>query len=108
MILPLKMSGAEKRERMALMEAAISSSLCHPNIIRTFTYTLTPVRQPQPLQARHARISAPALTDHDRDSSNAARISGRPLGSVSAFEVQIVLEFCDQGTLKAALQASSR
>lgn len=28
------MSGAEKREKMAIMEAAISSSLSHPNIVQ--------------------------------------------------------------------------
>jgi hypothetical protein len=34
MILPAKMSGAEKRERMAIMEAAISSAMNHPNIVQ--------------------------------------------------------------------------
>jgi hypothetical protein len=34
MILPAKMSGAEKRERMAIMEAAISSVMNHPNIVQ--------------------------------------------------------------------------
>jgi hypothetical protein len=34
MVLPPRMSGAEKRERMAVMEAAISSSLSHPNIVQ--------------------------------------------------------------------------
>jgi hypothetical protein len=34
MILPAKMSGAEKRERMAIMEAAISSTMAHPNIVQ--------------------------------------------------------------------------
>jgi hypothetical protein len=34
MILPARMSGAEKKERMALMEAAISSVLQHPNIVQ--------------------------------------------------------------------------
>ncbi len=33
-VLPANMSGAEKRERMAIMEAAISSSLSHPNIVQ--------------------------------------------------------------------------
>ncbi len=32
MILPANMTGQEKREKMAVMEAAISSSLVHPNI----------------------------------------------------------------------------
>jgi hypothetical protein len=40
MILPAKMSGAEKRERMAIMEAAISSTMAHPNIVQTYTYTI--------------------------------------------------------------------
>lgn len=33
-ILPSSMSGSEKREKMAVMEAAISSSLSHPNIVQ--------------------------------------------------------------------------
>jgi hypothetical protein len=34
MLLPSAMSGAEKREKMAVMETAISSSLSHPNVRR--------------------------------------------------------------------------
>ena len=34
MVLPLAMLGTEKRECMAVMEAAISSSLRHPNIVQ--------------------------------------------------------------------------
>jgi hypothetical protein len=33
-ILPAMMSGAEKREQMAIMEAAISSAMNHPNIVQ--------------------------------------------------------------------------
>jgi hypothetical protein len=32
MLLPSGLSGAEKREKMAIMETAISSSLSHPNV----------------------------------------------------------------------------
>lgn len=34
MQLPANMSGQEKREKMAIMEAAISSSLAHPNVVQ--------------------------------------------------------------------------
>ena len=34
MVLPHNMNGVETRERMAIMEAAISSSLSHPNIVQ--------------------------------------------------------------------------
>ena len=33
-VLPARMSGNEKRERMAIMEAAISTSMNHPNIVQ--------------------------------------------------------------------------
>jgi hypothetical protein len=29
---------------MAVMEAAISSSLAHPNVVATYTYSIKPVR----------------------------------------------------------------
>ena len=34
MVMPGHMDQAEKREKMAIMEAAISSSLKHPNIVQ--------------------------------------------------------------------------
>ena len=34
MVLPNNVSGIEKRERMAIMEAAISTALSHPNIVQ--------------------------------------------------------------------------
>lgn len=44
MVLPSYMSGKEKREKMAVMETAISSSLSHPNVVQTYTYAVEPVR----------------------------------------------------------------
>jgi hypothetical protein len=37
------MSGKERREKMAIMETAISSSLSHPNIVQTYTYEVRPL-----------------------------------------------------------------
>ena len=41
---PSHTPGTEKREKMAVMEAAISSTLAHPNIVATYTYSIKPVR----------------------------------------------------------------
>jgi len=43
MLLPAAMSGKECREKMAIMETAISSSLSHPNIVQTYTYEVKPL-----------------------------------------------------------------
>ena len=40
MVFPANLSGKEKKEKMAIMEAAISSSLSHPNVVQTFTYLI--------------------------------------------------------------------
>eukprot|EP00983_Pelagomonas_calceolata_P132376 1161863-Pelagomonas_calceolata.AAC.6 len=39
------MSGAEKREKMVVWEAAISSSLTHPNIVQTYSYNIKPMKE---------------------------------------------------------------
>ncbi|GFH13033.1 uncharacterized protein HaLaN_08834, partial [Haematococcus lacustris] len=61
MVMPANMSGAEKREKMrlvmlymlawlqAIMEAAISSSLSHPNIVQTYTYAIRPMKDQTPM-----------------------------------------------------------
>lgn len=36
-------AGKEKREKMAIMETAISSLLSHPNVVQTYTYSVEPV-----------------------------------------------------------------
>ena len=95
MILPTNMNGSEKKERMAIMEAAISSSLSHPNIVQTFTYTLSPVRE-------GSGMSTDRVTG-SRASTRASPSGTLPSASASAFEVRIVLEYCDRGTLRDAL-----
>jgi serine/threonine protein kinase len=42
-VLPANMSGAAKHERMVIMEAAISSSMNHPNVVQTYTYSIKPI-----------------------------------------------------------------
>jgi hypothetical protein len=38
------MGSSVKQEKMAIMEAAISSSLTHPNIVQTYTYSIKPIK----------------------------------------------------------------
>jgi hypothetical protein len=40
MMFPAAMSGKEKREKMAIMETAISASLSHPNIVQVCVVVL--------------------------------------------------------------------
>ena len=40
-VLPNNISGLEKRERMAIMEAAISTALAHPNIVQVGSSSVT-------------------------------------------------------------------
>ncbi|GBF87741.1 hypothetical protein Rsub_00452 [Raphidocelis subcapitata] len=109
MILPSNMSGAEKREKMAVMEAAISSSLSHPNVVQTYTYAIRPLRE--------AASSGDSLPDPGGGASVAPRVDsgtrpsqlsvqrsgGSSGGMVHSYEVRLVLEYCDKGCLRDAL-----
>ncbi|GBF88370.1 hypothetical protein Rsub_01082 [Raphidocelis subcapitata] len=101
MLLPAELSGAEKREKMAVMETAISSSLSHPNVVHTYTYTVGPVPR-----AGHAAGSLHgSATGGGADSArgeNSGDGSGEGAG-LHGWEVRLVLEYCDVGTLREAL-----
>ncbi|GAX79342.1 hypothetical protein CEUSTIGMA_g6784.t1 [Chlamydomonas eustigma] len=112
MILPGDLSRSEKRERMAIMEAAISTSLSHPNIVQTYTYSFAAIEK---------KIRATERDDNHRKSGQSVRRTGRgssrkkdqaedvaqnqdsTSSSIDGFKVQLVLEFCDCGSLRDAL-----
>ncbi|GAX80143.1 hypothetical protein CEUSTIGMA_g7581.t1 [Chlamydomonas eustigma] len=100
MVLPIKLSRAEHRDRMAIMEAAISSSLSHPNIVKTHTYSLKPVHE----RSKDSQHNSTSNLSLHRVLSGTSRSSEEGvLGTVTAFQVQIVQELCDRGSLRKAL-----
>ncbi|KAG2443738.1 hypothetical protein HXX76_002084 [Chlamydomonas incerta] len=112
MILPANMTGQEKREKMAVMEAAISSSLVHPNIVTTYTYFIRPYHEPEHEAVQNMQIGpGPGQTTLDsafssRGASAVPRAaSGEMAASIHSYEVRLVLEFCDKGSLKDALDS---
>ncbi|KAI8471115.1 MAG: kinase-like domain-containing protein [Monoraphidium minutum] len=122
MILPAAMSGKERREKMAVMETAISSSLSHPNIVQTFTYSISGVtterRRSAPLPlapglgpGSGGAFGGGAGSLHDSSGSLESReAGGGGLGSgssVQSWELRLVQELCDLGSLRDALNAGT-
>ncbi|KAG1674214.1 hypothetical protein FOA52_013834 [Chlamydomonas sp. UWO 241] len=96
MVFPFAMSGVEKHYRMALLEAATSSALSHPNIIQTYTYNMVPVQ-----------LAVPGRTSNSRLSGTSG--SGSPgweedTSCEYGYEVQLVMEYCDGQTLDCAFR----
>ncbi|GIL79156.1 hypothetical protein Vretimale_16700 [Volvox reticuliferus] len=104
MILPANMTGQEKREKMAVMEAAISSSLVHPNIVTTYTYFIRPYHEPGlgGLHQMVAPFGSPIGGFDDRASSHGSLAESND-STIHSYEVRLVLEYCDKGSLKDAL-----
>ena len=118
MLLPASMSGTEKRERMAIMEAAISSALSHPNVVQTFTYSLsanTIGAVPQGVELSGSYLggstAAAAAAANGGNGGGGASGSfaarGRHHHHVHSFAVSLVIEFCDLGCLRDALDAGA-
>ncbi|KAG2438990.1 hypothetical protein HYH02_010781 [Chlamydomonas schloesseri] len=112
MILPANMTGQEKREKMAVMEAAISSSLVHPNIVTTYTYFIRPYHEPthDGVQNMLAGPSTTSPTNPSRPTSDPQSTMADSVASdstIHSYEVRLVLEFCDKGSLKDALDQSA-
>ncbi|KAF5833115.1 hypothetical protein DUNSADRAFT_10665 [Dunaliella salina] len=114
-LLPSNMSGREKREKMVVWEAAISSSLVHPNICQTYHYRIKPVKESaRPGQAMDQFGSAVVSSDHSGSRPKFSIHTGSDnkngsFGSeeVHSYEVHLVLEYCDRSSLRDALDAGA-
>ena len=83
-VMLLSPDGQERQERMALMEAAISSSLHHENIVQTYTYNLKTVKS--------SETSSDPLTD-DTQEGGGSSSSAVPAIKHISLQVQLVLEW---------------
>ncbi|KAG2451229.1 hypothetical protein HYH02_003836 [Chlamydomonas schloesseri] len=109
--------GDSPQSRQFLMEAAISASLQHANIVTTYLYELRPLDEVDlgGLGNLDLRLSAPNSADAsggNRSGTSAAAggagSANGGLGTVrggrmSNWKLYIVQEFCELGTLKAAV-----
>ncbi|KAG1662464.1 hypothetical protein FOA52_009672 [Chlamydomonas sp. UWO 241] len=109
MLFPLSMGGAEKREKMLIMETAISSALAHPNIVQTYTYNIDQMRENEAGSVSDGMVlgtngaSSADLHQQSIDKSAGAGASARGGTSVHGYEVRLILEYCDRGCLRDAL-----
>ncbi|GFR47720.1 hypothetical protein Agub_g9474 [Astrephomene gubernaculifera] len=132
-LLPAHMSGRERLERMAVMEAAISSSLSHPNIVQTYTYSVAAVEGPKARawsamqSSGHTSTALPGSSHAPLDPTAAGGAgagggllpsglhAGAPGGTsagegmhpsdIAGWEIRLVQEYCDLGSLRDKLDA---
>ncbi|KAF8060546.1 RPL6 [Scenedesmus sp. PABB004] len=87
---------------MAIMETVVSSTMSHPNVVQVYTYMLNPLTTDAAAGgsaggARGQQQQAAAL------GQAAAPAAAAGVSSVSGWELKLVMELCDQGTLRDAL-----
>ncbi|GLI66603.1 hypothetical protein VaNZ11_010524, partial [Volvox africanus] len=85
-------SGNSLKEQ-AMLEAAIATTLFHPNVINTFSYDIKPLRM----------CPAPASSTA---SSRAETVVSSEASSIMDWKLFIIQEYCDGGTLKDALDGA--
>jgi hypothetical protein len=70
---------------MAIMEAVVSSTMSHPNVVQVYTYMLNPLT-----------ATGEAAADSSQGSAEAQVVSAEPHRNVSGWELKLVMEYCDQ------------
>ncbi|KXZ50239.1 hypothetical protein GPECTOR_17g877 [Gonium pectorale] len=113
-VLPPSLSGDARRRHMAVMEAAISSAINHPAIVQTYCYSFRPIRDSVSRSVVHkgkAKAIAEEPTDVDKgDGVIKAGFSDSgqdDAGADYGHELLLVLEYCDCGSLRAALDTGT-
>ncbi|KAI8472601.1 MAG: hypothetical protein J3K34DRAFT_457740 [Monoraphidium minutum] len=98
-------AAATIRERMVVQEAAIASAVAHPHVVSVFSVGLRPCRPPQqqpaPGAVEQAAPAAPLRQAGRMSAPSTADSSVR--GGAVLWQLTIVMEYCDQGTLRQAL-----
>ncbi|MEW5300970.1 MAG: hypothetical protein WDW36_003856 [Sanguina aurantia] len=95
------------------METAISTCLSHPNIVQTYTYMVQPVHEDAAAEESHfggladrsPHLPKSSSSSSSSHSSSSTASQADPSLAVSAWEVLLVFELCDRGSLRTALDA---
>lgn len=87
-----------KREYTMAMEAAISASMCHPNVVQTYCYELVPITCNRSSDASKDA----SMTDGTEVSYNTSQDSDMPQRVL--WEAHIIQEFCSGGSLDYAIK----
>ncbi|KAG2499639.1 hypothetical protein HYH03_002578 [Edaphochlamys debaryana] len=115
-VLPPSLSGDARRRHMAVMEAAISSAINHPAIVQTYCYSFRPIKDTVGRAAsRAARADRVDRAERGGEGAGAGREEAAEGGEdggrghegedegAHGHELLMVLEYCDGGSLRAAL-----
>ncbi|GFR50775.1 hypothetical protein Agub_g13040 [Astrephomene gubernaculifera] len=103
--------GAEARRRQrAILEAAISTSLHHPNVVSTYAYEVRPLGVVAPAAPKRLQQQQLAATGEGGATSEGNQPTTAEEGSVwesagDVYKLYIIQEYCDVGTLRDALGA---
>ncbi|GIL63599.1 hypothetical protein Vafri_17636 [Volvox africanus] len=93
-----RVAGGEKAQHRAILEAAISSSLAHPNVVSTYSYDIKPLT----VQG----VSDPDTSDSCQSPSNGQNGGGMKIidkRPVLDWKLYLIQEYCDGGSLRTAI-----
>lgn len=103
------------RPHMAMMEAVLSTSLHHPNVVQVYTYMLNPLmasnkssNHSSAAVSRQASLSAAAaLVQQQQEGGEAAEGTAARISNperqdqITGWSLQLVMEYCDQVSCQA-------
>eukprot|EP00873_Tetraselmis_striata_P034143 jgi/Tetstr1/454407/TSEL_041308.t1 len=101
--LPSSLSALQKKKTSLAMEAAISTSMSHPNVVHTYHWEMVPIRKSMAASMSEKRVAR---------TSTAPNLKGRVDGTdeeiedeneIVMWEMRIIQEFCELGSVTHCL-----
>ncbi|KXZ53724.1 hypothetical protein GPECTOR_6g641 [Gonium pectorale] len=98
--------GSDPRAARALADAAISTSLSHPNIVATYTHTLQPLRDACPEDPLALSTPSPLSSQSPIPASGGSSTgtTGAIFGGAAVWKLTLIQELCDAKSLRHCLQ----
>ncbi|KXZ48527.1 hypothetical protein GPECTOR_27g698 [Gonium pectorale] len=90
------------RRQQAVLEAAISLSMAHENLVATYTYMIKPLVH-QPSHAASSALGPSGNSQCPQDQGSGQKLAVVADGGVDTYKLYIVQELCNGGSLWQAL-----
>ncbi|KAG2498355.1 hypothetical protein HYH03_003614 [Edaphochlamys debaryana] len=103
-----RVAGGEKAQHRAILEAAISSSLAHPNVVTTYSYDIKPLTVQHNSSGDGPDSNGPSANGQGTPGGGGG--GGTPGGfkivdkrTVLDWKLYLIQEYCDGGSLRTAI-----
>ncbi|KAG2436718.1 hypothetical protein HXX76_006242 [Chlamydomonas incerta] len=95
-----------RRRQRAVLEAAISSTLCHPNVVQTYAFDVRRLGELPAVSGGQGSVVSPAVDEAEGGREKGQRPEQGPAEADSVYQLLLIQAYCEGGSLREGIESS--